>query len=322
MKIFKKFLTLFALSFLIGCSSSSNESTYKEKTNLGSSCNWEIWEKANAICLGEGNCAGRTYNEMSGGDITGGLDCVASTFERKMKSAGIDLKKNSIPENSKEIRWNVQFPSYFIKKARELHREKGQERIVLKLSNKIIKLAENNSDRSEGYNYKGIAKSLLKDYRGSLKAFDKALEIETDPRRICNVNRNKAYNYRKMRKFDLSIKTRLISIEKQCKLNKEDMYEGYYFIADLYFTKKKDWEKTIFYANKALDSQLYLNAQVLKADSYLKLGQNIKYCSEYRSMANLYVKAIKEANWTGKNVRTERWDNIFEEASEVCGDLF
>lgn len=323
MKIFKKFLTLFALSFLIGCSSSSNNSTYKEKTNKGSSCNWEIWEKANAICLGEGNCAGRTYNEMSGGDITGGLDCVASSFERKMKSAGIDLKKNSIPKNSKEIRWKVQFPSYFIKKAGELHDEGGQDRIVIKLSNKIIKLAKKPTDKSKGYVFKGLAKHGLKDYRGALKAYDKALKFEPVPWSYkCQINTNKSITYRRMRKYDLSIKTRLSVLEKPCTPNKETMYNGYYFVANLYFKEKKDWEKTIFYAKKAYDVKPYFDSQILKADSYLKLGNNRIYCSNYRSMAKRYVEAIKDGFWTGRNIRNETFDSKIEEASKVCGDFY
>ena len=66
----------------INTSSKGEGGTQKVQTGK---CDTALWRQVNIQCRGDSSCAGRTYREASGGDISGGLDCATSAYKKGME---------------------------------------------------------------------------------------------------------------------------------------------------------------------------------------------------------------------------------------------
>ena len=75
----------FYSGFLFGNINTSSKGAGGTQQVQRGKCNKALWRQVNIQCRGDASCAGRTYREASGGDISGGLDCATSAFKNKME---------------------------------------------------------------------------------------------------------------------------------------------------------------------------------------------------------------------------------------------
>ena len=359
MKVLKKFSILLALSFLLGCSSGNNnnliEETNKteetkntegkieikeksqsvsnsEKTTSSSpTCNWNLWQEANSRCLGDSNCAARTYREMSGGDIKGGMDCVISTYKKKMESMGIDINKQFIElKNSDDIIWSAKLPDYFLKKAGEISNVEGQELVLIELGKKILEIGKTPIQKYSGHYYIGEAKRELKDYEGALEAYEKGLAMKPVGFNNCDMYLARAIAYWRMDELDLAIEDALISLER-CFGDKKTNLQNYYMLSRIY-EEKGDMDKMWFYIGEGL--KLSPGNKTLidyRKDKNLEAGNYEEYCKTMKYKAADWKQMIRDINWgyiklkegaTVADLENSAEKQELNEAETICGDLY